>query len=78
MNVYRSLSLIGCLASARYQAAALNSDFGRVRSDLVTDDMHAWVGAAARKPFGVPPSIYPFTDEERLLRDYAYQIIEPP
>ncbi len=79
LSAYRALSLIGLLVfSAMSSGCALNSDFGRVRSDLVTDDMHAWVGAAARKPFGVPPSIYPFTDEERLLRDYAYQIIEPP
>lgn len=57
---------------------ALNGDFDRVRPELVSDDMHAWVGTAARKPFGVPPSAYPFTDEERQLRDFAYQIIQPP
>ena len=79
MNAYRALSIIGLLGlNAMSAGCALNSDFGRVRSELVADDMHAWVGAAARKPFGVPPSIYPFTDEERQLRDYAYQIIEPP
>lgn len=79
MNACRALSIIGLFGlSAMSSGCALNGDFGRVRPELVSDDMHAWVGAAARKPFGVPPSIYPFTDEERLLRDYAYQIIEPP
>jgi hypothetical protein len=79
LNVYRALSIIGLLGlNAMSAGCALNSDFGRVRPELVSDDMHAWVGSAARKPFGVPPSIYPFTDEERLLRDFAYQIIEPP
>jgi hypothetical protein len=57
---------------------ALNGDFGRVRPELVSDDMHAWVGRAAVKPYGIPPSTYPFTDEERQLRDFAYQLIEPP
>jgi hypothetical protein len=64
--------------SATVSGCALNGDFGRVRPELVSDGMHDWVGTAARKPFGVPPSIYPFTDEERQLRDFAYQLIEPP
>lgn len=79
MKVWRALSFTSLLGlHAALAGCALNGDFGRVRPELVSDDMHAWVGAAARKPFGVPPSIYPFTDEERLLRDYAYQLIEPP
>lgn len=79
LKAYRAICIAGLLGlHAMTAGCALNTDFGRVRPELVTDDMHAWVGAAARKPFGIPPSIYPFTDEERTLRDYAYQIIEPP
>lgn len=72
----RFIFLAGLSAAA--SGCAFNGDFGRVRSELVSDDMHAWVGTAARKPFGVPASVYPFTDEERQLRDFAYQLIEPP
>jgi hypothetical protein len=72
----RIFLLVGLQASVT--GCALNGDFDRVRPELRSDDMHAWVGSAARKPFGVPPSIYPLTDEERQLRDYAYQLIEPP
>jgi hypothetical protein len=63
---------------AAVTGCALNGDFGRVRPELVSDDMHAWVGRAAVKPYGIPPSVYPFTDDERQLRDFAYQLIEPP
>lgn len=62
------IPLIGCL----------NGDFGRVRQSLVTDDIHAWVGRAAVAPYGIPPSLFRLTDEERLLRDLAYPLIEPP
>jgi len=72
----RIIFMAGLAASA--SGCALNGDFGRVRPELVSDDMHAWVGTAARKPFGVPPSPFPFTDEERQLRDFAYQLIQPP
>jgi hypothetical protein len=56
----------------------LNGDFGRVRPELVTDDMHAWIGRDAVDAVGLPPSAYPLTDDERLLRDLAYPLIEPP
>jgi hypothetical protein len=55
-----------------------NGDFGRVRPSLVTDGIHAWVGRDAARDAGAPVSLYPLTDDERLLRDYAYQLIEPP
>jgi hypothetical protein len=75
-GVMRIVVLIGM--QALVAGCALNGDFDRVRPELVTDNMHAWVGSAARKPYGVPPSAYPLTDEERQLRDFAYQLIEPP
>ena len=40
--------------------------------------MHDWVGRDAARDAGAPISHYPLTDEERLLRDLAYALIEPP
>jgi hypothetical protein len=57
---------------------ALNGDFGRVRPELVSDDMHKWVGKEAARSQGIKPSQYPLTDDERTLRDLAYPLIEPP
>jgi hypothetical protein len=54
-----------------------NGDFGRVRPSLVTDWTHAWVGRDAARGAGAPVSLYPLTDDELLLRDYAYPLIEP-
>jgi hypothetical protein len=55
-----------------------NGDFGRVRPSLVTDGIHAWVGRDAARDAGATISLFPLTDDEMLLRDYAYQLIEPP
>jgi hypothetical protein len=55
-----------------------NGDFGRVRPSLVTDGIHAWVGRDAARDAGAAVSLFPLTDDEMLLRDYAYQLIEPP
>ena len=59
-------------------ACAANGDFGRLKPGLVADDIHGWVGRDAARAVGVPPSQYPLTDEERLLRDLAFPLIEPP
>ena len=53
-------------------------DFGRVKPSLVSDDMHAWVGRQAASESGTIPSTSDLTDDERELRDLAYQLIEPP
>ena len=66
--LFASLGLGGCA----------NGDFGRVKSGLVTDDIHAWVGAAAAFGNDAPVSSFPLTDDERTLRDLAYPLIEPP
>lgn len=53
-----------------------NGDFGEVRSYLVSDDVHDWVGpyaSADRKGSG-----FELTDDERQLRDLAYPLIEAP
>ena len=59
-------------------ACSANGDFGRLKPGLVSDNMHAWVGRDAALAAGVPPSHYPLTDEERMMRDLAYPLIEPP
>jgi hypothetical protein len=55
-----------------------NGDFGRVRPELVHDDIHDWVGRDAARAVGGQPSAFPLTDDERLLRDLAFPLIEPP
>jgi hypothetical protein len=57
---------------------AMNGDFDRVRPELVSDYMHDWVG---RDLGGTARALLyqaPMTDDERLLRDLAYPLIEPP
>lgn len=58
-------------------AACANGDFGRVRPGLVADGIHDWVGTTAAASAGLPISVFPLTEDERLLRDLAFQFIEP-
>ena len=53
-------------------------DFGRTRQDVLNDDMHRWIGTEATSSIGLRPSQFQLTDNERLLRDLAYPLIEPP
>src|SRR5712671_5214190 len=53
-------------------------DFGRTRYDVLNDDMHRWIGAEATSSIGLRASQFQLTDNERLLRDLAYPLIEPP
>src|ERR1700750_793943 len=53
-------------------------DFGRTRENFRNDDMHPWIGVEATGSVGLPASQYQLTDKERLLRDLAYPLIEPP
>ena len=55
-----------------------NADFGRVRASIWTDGIHAWVGRDAARRAGAPISSFYLTEDEILLRDLAYQLIEPP
>jgi hypothetical protein len=71
--LYVDLSLCGLLLFL-----CPNGDFGRVRPSLLSDDMHAWVGREAARGYGAPASLFPLTDDELLLRDLAYPLIEPP
>jgi hypothetical protein len=59
-------------------AGCANGDFGRVKSGLVNDEVHSWVGTTAALGNGAPISSFPLTDDERALRDLAYPLIEPP
>ena len=59
-------------------ACSANGDFGRLKPNLVSDDIHAWVGRDAAREAGAAISSLPLTDEERTLRDLAYPLIEPP
>jgi hypothetical protein len=53
-------------------------DFGRLQPELVTEDIHAWVGQEAAAQAGAPISTNNLTDDERTLRDLAFPLIEPP
>lgn len=74
----RAAVAIGLLVSVLTVGGCANGDFGRLKQDLVIDDIHAWVGSEAARDAGAKPSKYPLTDEERQLRDLAYPLIEPP
>lgn len=69
---------IGGLALFLLLCGCANGDFGRIKPQLVTDDMHAWVGRQAARESGHAPSSLELTDDERLLRDLAFPLIEPP
>jgi hypothetical protein len=59
-------------------AGCSGGDFGRTRDDFRNDDMHRWLGAEATGSVGLKASQFQLTDGERLLRDQAYPLIEPP
>lgn len=63
------LALSGCTSTA---------DFGRLSDQLVTDDIHAWVGEEAAASAGGPISADNLTGDEQTLRDLAFPLIEPP
>jgi hypothetical protein len=59
-------------------ACSANGDFDRVKPNLVSDDIHDWVGRDAARDAHAAVSALPLIDEERTLRDLAYPLIEPP
>jgi hypothetical protein len=75
----RPRAMLGLAAAALLLGGCVtNGDFARVRPELVRDDMHDWVGRDAALATGELPSGLRLTDDERLLRDLAYALIEPP
>jgi hypothetical protein len=75
------LQLAVALAAFGFLAGCgVKGDFGRVRPSLASDDIHAWLGPAALRRGGgrIYASKDQLTDDERLLRDLAYPLIDPP
>jgi hypothetical protein len=72
----RAIWLVGILALPL--VACTQGDFGEVRSSLVREDIHDWMGRAAGPSGDAPVSSFPYTDDERSLRDLGYPLIEPP
>src|SRR3954471_7252533 len=74
-------SAISCallLVTCAMLCGCAGGDFGRTRDNFRNDDMHRWVGVEATGSLGLRASQYQLTDKERLLRDLAYPLIEPP
>lgn len=71
---------LSCLAlsASLFASGCASGDFGRVRQDVLSDDMHSWMGGEATNSIGLPASQFQLTDKERQLRDLAYPLIEPP
>lgn len=74
----RLSSLVFVILFGATLAACSGGDFGRVRQDVRNDDMHRWMGAEATGSIGRQPSRFQLTDNERMLRDLAYPLVEPP
>jgi hypothetical protein len=65
-----------CLAMLA--SCGASGDFGRVRPSLIPDSIHDWLGRSAAEDSGLQPSGFHLTEDERLLRDLAFPLIEPP
>src|SRR5262245_64389990 len=70
--------LLALMATLLLAGCAANGDFGRVRPELVSEGMHDWIGRDQRGSARAMFYAAPMTDDERLLRDLAYPLIEPP
>lgn len=68
-------ALFACLAML---CGCAGGDLGRTRDFARNDDMHRWIGIEATSSIGKRASDFQLTDNERLLRDFAYPFIEPP
>lgn len=69
---------LAILAIVVLTGCSSTGDYGRLNDALVTDDIHAWVGEEAATRAGQPISADNLTDDERILRDLAFPLIEPP
>ena len=73
---WRRYVLVAAAASLLGGCGTPNYDFGEVRSTLVSDGIHDWIGpyaSGAKKA-----SKFDLTDDERQLRDLAYPLVDPP
>lgn len=85
MDIFRSQQVrptrwrdVFVFSALLFLGGCANSDFGEVNQVLVTDGIHDWIGRDSPGPHSVPPSKFEYTDDERMLRDLAYPLIEPP
>jgi hypothetical protein len=53
-------------------------DFGRPRPSIFGDNRAWWMGVDASQALGTFPSVFPLTEYEVLMRDLAYNLINPP
>ena len=76
----RRLTLFPCLliTLAAGLGGCASGDFGRTRPSALSDNMHSWIGAEATGSIGLPASQFQLTDNEKLMRDLAFPLIEPP
>ena len=74
----RSFPAIALLLIGAALGGCSGGDFFRTRQDMRSDDMHKWLGAEVTGSVGMKASQFQLTDNERLLRDLAYPLIEPP
>jgi hypothetical protein len=72
------LFLIAATLASLALGGCSGGDLGRTRQDFLNDDMHRWIGEEATGSVGLHASQFQLTDNERLLRDLAYPLIEPP
>lgn len=76
---FRAIGLLLVLGAALQSGGCVtHGDFGRLRPELVADNMHDSLGKAAVARVGGPASEFRTTDQERELRDLAYNLIEAP
>jgi hypothetical protein len=68
------LLVIGALQTG---GCVTHGDFGRLRPELVADNMHDSLADEAMARVGGPVSEFRTTDQERELRDRAYALINP-
>jgi len=76
--VRRSGLVLALLLTGVAIAGCSGGDFGRTRLDTRNDDMHRWLGTEATGSVGLRASQFQLTDNERMLRDQAFPLIEPP
>ena len=75
---FRFPPAVALLLTGAMLGGCSGGDFGRTRQDFLNDDMHRWIGGEATSSVGLPASQFQLSDNERLLRDLAYPLIEPP
>src|ERR1700689_3861039 len=73
----RRAPCVAVLALLMLSGCTSVSDFGRLSDQLVTDDIHAWVGEEAAASTGGLVSADNLTGDEQSLRDLAFPLIEP-